>query len=349
MNIPVPPDDPGRGYAPPGLLQLARHGQPADSRQRLSRYEADQAAEHEQREREYATITNSYYDLVTDFFEYGWGESFHFAPRARGETRRQATVRHEHWLALRLGLSPEHEVLDVGCGVGGPMREIVRFAGCRIIGLNNNAYQVERAELLNRRAGLDGACRVLEGDFMAPPLPEESLDAAYAIEATVHAPRLADVYSSVRRVLKPGGLFASYEWCLTPHYDDADPAHRRLKRNIEVGNGLVNISTTEQAIQAVAEAGLELLDVDDRGATGDIPWWEPLAPTRNRLVLRRTSGLGRTATNASVRVLETLRIAPRGTTRVARLLEHCGRTLMEAGREGVFSPSLFILARKGRD
>lgn len=24
---------------------------------------------------------NKYYDLVTSFYEFGWGESFHFAPR----------------------------------------------------------------------------------------------------------------------------------------------------------------------------------------------------------------------------------------------------------------------------
>ena len=27
-----------------------------------------------------------YYDLVTDFYEYGWGPSFHFAPRRTGES-----------------------------------------------------------------------------------------------------------------------------------------------------------------------------------------------------------------------------------------------------------------------
>ncbi len=26
------------------------------------------------------TITESFYNLVTDFYEYGWGQSFHFAP-----------------------------------------------------------------------------------------------------------------------------------------------------------------------------------------------------------------------------------------------------------------------------
>ena len=31
---------------------------------------------------------------------------------------------------------------DCGCGVGGPAREIASFTGAKVIGINNNAYQV---------------------------------------------------------------------------------------------------------------------------------------------------------------------------------------------------------------
>ena len=33
-----------------------------------------------QRTTDYESLTNKHYDLVTDFYEWGWGESFHFAP-----------------------------------------------------------------------------------------------------------------------------------------------------------------------------------------------------------------------------------------------------------------------------
>jgi sterol 24-C-methyltransferase len=57
-------------------------------------------------------------------------------------------------------------VLDVGCGVGKPARQLATFTGCKVVGLNNNAYQVERAtahavlEKLEERVGFVG------GDFM---------------------------------------------------------------------------------------------------------------------------------------------------------------------------------------
>jgi hypothetical protein len=61
-------------------------------------------------QREYMDMVNHYYNLATDFYEYGWGSSFHFAPRLKGETFESSLKRHEHFLALRLGLAPQHKV-----------------------------------------------------------------------------------------------------------------------------------------------------------------------------------------------------------------------------------------------
>ncbi|KAL3569189.1 hypothetical protein D5086_029079 [Populus alba] len=43
----------------------------------------------EERKANYTDMVNKYYDLVTSFYEYGWGESFHFAPRRGPRSDRQ--------------------------------------------------------------------------------------------------------------------------------------------------------------------------------------------------------------------------------------------------------------------
>ncbi|KAJ8900292.1 hypothetical protein K2173_024932 [Erythroxylum novogranatense] len=96
-------------------------------------------------------------ELVTSFYEFGWGESFHF-------------------------------VLDVGCGIGGPLREISQFSLTSATGLNNNEYQITRGKELNHIAGVDKTCDFVKADFMKMPFPESSFDAVYVIEATCHAP-----------------------------------------------------------------------------------------------------------------------------------------------------------------
>ena len=50
--------------------------------------------------------------------------------------------------------------------------------------------------------------------------------------------QLEEVYGEVFRVLKPGGLFASYEWVSTKLYDSNNPEHVRIMDEINYGNGL---------------------------------------------------------------------------------------------------------------
>lgn len=108
----------------------------------------------------------SYYNIATDFYEYGWGSSFHFCRFAYGEPFKQAVARHEHYLAHMMGLREGMKVLDVGCGVGGPAREIVKFAGVDVTGLNNNDYQIEKATAYASKEGLSNKLRFTKGDFM---------------------------------------------------------------------------------------------------------------------------------------------------------------------------------------
>jgi sterol 24-C-methyltransferase len=108
----------------------------------------------------------SYYNLGTDLYEYGWGQSFHFCRFAYGEPFYQAIARHEHYLAAKIGIKDGDRVLDVGCGVGGPAREIAKFTGAHITGLNNNDYQIERATRYAKKEGLADQLEFVKGDFM---------------------------------------------------------------------------------------------------------------------------------------------------------------------------------------
>lgn len=86
----------------------------------------DKKAGLEGRNSSYTTLVNSYYELATLFYEWGWGQSFHFAYQLKGESFKEAIARHEYFLAGRLGVNEGQKVIDVGCGIGGPMRNIAR-------------------------------------------------------------------------------------------------------------------------------------------------------------------------------------------------------------------------------
>lgn len=295
----------------------------------------------------YTKMVNAYYDLVTDFYEYGWGQSFHFAPRYKGESLQASIARHEHYLAHRLGLEPGHRVLDVGCGVGGPMRSIARFCGANVVGINNNQYQIDRGTEHNEKARLAHLCSFIKSDFMHNPEPDDSFDAAYAIEATCHAPDPRACYAEIRRVLKPGALFAGYEWCLTDKYDADNPAHRELKKGIEEGDGLPDIRYTHQVDDALKAAGFELLEARDVAPEADAqtPWYLPLTAEGLSLSSIRSSVPGRWVTHQTVGILERFGVAPRGSQQVHDVLVTAAKALVAGGHSGAFTPMYFFVAR----
>ena len=302
----------------------------------------------DERKSDYRDFENTYYDLVTDFFEYGWGQSFHFAPRAQGESFAASLARHEHYIAHRLGLGPGMAAVDLGCGVGGPLIEMARFSGARIVGVNNNALQLERAARRSEEERLSHLTDWLKCDFMRVDAPDVSFDAAYSIEATCCAPDKVGVYSEAFRLLKPGGCFAAYEYCLTSQFDDADPEHRRLRADIEHGGGLPEIARPQEVDDALREAGFELIEARDLAAEAmpGIPWYQPLVGSGLSVASFRSSVAGRRVTNGSLWLLERLGIVPRGTTQVSSLLELAAVALAEAGRLGIFTPMYFVCDRR---
>ena len=296
----------------------------------------------------YRAVNNLYYNLVTDFYEYGWGRSFHFAPRIHGESFKASLAGHERNIAHALELKPGMVVADVGCGVAGPLMEIARYSGAKIIGLNDNAYQIERAWRYVEKAGVAHLADFLQGDFLHVDAPDASFDAAYSIEATCIAPDKVSIYGEIFRLLKPGGRFAAYEYIMTDRFDPQNPRHLKLKEDIQLGGGLLRIDDRQTVDDALRTVGFEVLEARDLAVqTGpSVPWYQPLAGSGISFASFRSTRIGRFLTQSVLRVLETVRLAPKGTVRVSETLNLCADGMVEAGRLRIFTPMYFIHARK---
>ncbi|MDE0342446.1 MAG: methyltransferase domain-containing protein [Deltaproteobacteria bacterium] len=300
----------------------------------------------ERRKENYRSFVNRYCDLATDFYEFGWGQSFHFAPRRRGESFKASLVRHQHFLAERLSLKPGMQVIDVGCGVGGPMGNLARHSGASFVGINNNAYQIGRAKLHTR--DVLSLCRFIHGDYMQIPDEDDCYDAAFSIEATVHAPDKTALFQEIFRILRPGACFASYEWCLTEIFDPLNAEHQRIKDEIILGGGVPDVPSTSESCAALQRAGFELLEARDRAPEADpeMPWYRPLQGRDLSLSSIPRTPFGRALTNLTLRVGERLRLFPEGARAVSTILNAGADALVDGGRSGVFTPMFFVLARK---
>ncbi len=305
---------------------------------------------HKNATSEYAPMVERFYKLVTDFYEFGWGSSFHFAPIKTGVSFKESITRHQYFLGEAMGLRPGINVLDIGCGVGGPQRSLAQYFGSSITGLNISEYQIRKCEQYNSNLGLDDLCHVLLGDFMAIPAEDQSFGGAYHIEAIPHAPDKLGVYEEIFRVLKPGAIFAGYDWCMTPLYDASNAIHREIKKGIEYGNALPQIVSFADVNDGLKAAGFELLETRDRALDGDpaTPWYQPLEGNMKSISGFPRSSIGRKITTTILRSLETIRAVPNGTFEICRILNDAADSLVAGGRIGIFTPMYFHKARKPR-
>jgi len=328
-----------------GLLRVEKDSR-VEMKKQINEYtDLFDASGADARKSHYTDVVNKYYDLATDFYEFGWGHSFHFAPRHKWESLESSIERHELWLANRLGLAEDSKVIDIGCGVGGPLRNIATFSGAKIVGLNNNEYQITRARRIAQQSALQDQASFLKGDFMKIPISDATFDAAYAIEATCHAPDRVGVYSEIFRTLKAGGRFASYEWAMTDVYDSHDPNHQALKLGIERGNGLPDLEPISVVVAALKEAGFEVIEYFDRAPSSDIPWYYPLTPRLTPKGIFHSS-VGRYIARKGLSMLEYLKIAPAGSSATLDMLQKGADSLVGAAQTGIFSPMFWVLCRK---
>lgn len=304
------------------------------------------------RKAETTTMVNEYYDLVTDFYEFGWGQNFHFAPRYHGESFYESIARHEHFLAARGEFTEGKHVVDLGCGVGGPARNMVRLTRCSVTGVNNNEYQIHRAKRHDITCGMSGKISYAKADFCDMHFADNTFDGAYAIEATCHAKDKVKCYSEICRVIKPGTCFVVYEWCMTDKYDPNNKKHQEIKHRIELGDGLPEMETTKQVLEYVKKAGFEVEEAFDvieqfrESPIKNIPWYFPLQGSYSSLNGLRSTPVGRLVTNFMCRALEMLKIAPKGTYKATEILEEAADSLVQGGELGIFTPAFFVKARK---
>ena len=315
------------------------------------RFDGDKASV-EDRKANATTMVNEYYDLVTDFYEYGWGQAFHFSPRYMGESFFDGLIRHEHFLALQGGFKEGDNILDIGCGVGGPLRNIVRFSRASVVGINNNAYQIGRARRYDAKMGLSNKTDYQKTDFCNMPFADNEYDGAYAIEATCHAEDKVKCYSEVLRVIKPGSSFVAYEWVVTPKYDHTNETHRKIRHGIEIGDALPTLETGDSVVQALKDAGFiveEAFDMCERFESSPaktLTWYSPLEGNYKSLWGIKATPMGRWFTNKMCGAMEFMHLAPKGTVATADILEEGAVNLVLGGQTGTFTPCYFFRARK---
>ncbi|KUM27430.1 SAM-dependent methyltransferase [Mesorhizobium loti] len=124
-------------------------------------------------------------------------------------------------LAKLVGIAAGMSVLDVGSGVGGPARFLAATYGCEVTGVDLSEPFVEAAIYLTGRTGQAGTVSFKAGSALALPLDDGGFDVVLLQHVAMNIADRPLLYREIRRMLKPGGKFATFDVVLNggdPHY-----------------------------------------------------------------------------------------------------------------------------------
>src|SRR5215813_7368819 len=102
-------------------------------------------------------------------------------------------------------------VLDVDSGVGGPARFLAATYGCRITGVDLSESFVDAARYLTERTGQSGQVSFQTASALDLPFDDGHFDVALLQHVAMNIRDRAQLYREIRRVLTPGGRFATFD------------------------------------------------------------------------------------------------------------------------------------------
>ena len=210
-----------------------------------------------------AAVVNEYYTRCIPFYLEFLGNHWHtgyylFGDRPIGP---QDQRRMEQRIAESAGLTPACQVLDVGCGIGGPACYLARLTGARIRGLTPNAIQLQLARKLAVDAGLADRVCFDQGYASALPYPDNYFNAVLFFESPCHFPDRDRFFREVRRVLRPGGRLAGEDWLAMDGLSPADSV--RYIDPICRTWAIPQLGTRAGYAAAMASAGLAVTEAVD--------------------------------------------------------------------------------------
>ncbi|MGE4505027.1 MAG: class I SAM-dependent methyltransferase [Desulfovibrionaceae bacterium] len=158
-------------------------------------------------------------------------------------------------------------LLEVGVGVGGNLW-MLTWEGFDVTGLDicSQALELSR-DTISRRCCPPAT--LVEGNILNPPLEKGSFDAVIDIYCTHHLPfaQHVEAYSSIERLLKPGGRFFSFHpgtgsdafrHCTEERIDAQTLCEIQRDRSPYSGNPVFCFLSIPQAQKMLQEVGLEL-------------------------------------------------------------------------------------------
>lgn len=195
--------------------------------------------------------------LETDAF-LNLGYSRWYQPHFVGPSQRRLATHIGQQLREHLPRTDGAQVLDIGCGRGGPTIHLADRFGFEAIGLDLVSYNVSQA----RSNAPDRSAEVafVIGDATHLPFESESLAACIGIDSLVYLPDRYAVFSEIADVLEPDGVFVFSDLVVR---GDASESEREAVSQFADAWDMPELGSPPKYEHELVEAGLSIREVED--------------------------------------------------------------------------------------
>ena len=151
-----------------------------------------------------------YYDISESQYRVFWNlkksRSLHYGYwDASTKNFHEALLNINKILSQKAGISKDDIVLDAGCGIGGSSIWLAKNIGCKVTGISLSQKQVNTANALAQREGVEHLAKFFVKDFTDTGFADAGFTVIWAIESVCHAPDKAAFLKEAYRLLTKGG------------------------------------------------------------------------------------------------------------------------------------------------
>jgi sarcosine/dimethylglycine N-methyltransferase len=149
-------------------------------------------------------------------------------------------------LAKLAGITADMLVLDIGSGVGGPARFLAATYGCRVTGVDLSEPFVEAARYLTERTGQSREVSFQTASALELPFDDGRFNVVLLQHVAMNISDRGRLYGEIRRVLKSGGRFATFDVVL----HNKEPQYPLPWARTPATSFLLTAAATREAIEA---------------------------------------------------------------------------------------------------
>ncbi|KAL1342142.1 hypothetical protein AAHE18_09G137200 [Arachis hypogaea] len=231
------------------------------------------------------TITQSrrnisnHYDLSNELFALFMDETMTYTCavfKNEKEDLKDAQLRKMSLLIEKARIDQTHEILDIGCGWGNLVIEIVKKTGCKCTGITLSKEQLKFAEKRVRDAGLQDHIKILLCDYRQLPktFKYDRIISVGMIEAVGHE-YMEEFFSCCESLLADDGLLI-LEFISIPdqRYDECRRSSDFLKEYIFLGGCLPSLNRITSAMAAASRLCVEHSENFGIHYYQTLRWWK---------------------------------------------------------------------------